>query len=312
MDARPALDAANAALAEADDRLTTGFCAPEHPVTFIVGLPRSGTTLLHQVLAASLRIGYVSNLLARFWRAPFIGAAYERDILGVPVAARFTSRYGNTFGAAEPAEWGWFWRHWLAMPERGRCVGEDFDPRMLTRKLHALEAAKGLPLLFKNLDLTLNIGRFAGLFRRVLLIEIRRDPLRVCESLLVARLDRYGDPRTPFGPMTSSAAETDPVRAVVRQARDLAEEIQTAKTAVGASAALTIEYDELCAKPERAVERVRHFMLGHGVSLERGETPLPESFADRTEPDPAVEPFQARLERLAAEEIDGDRPRLSA
>lgn len=54
--------------------------APVRPCVLIVGCPRSGTTLLMQWLAALGAFAYPSNLIARFWGAPHVGALVQRLI----------------------------------------------------------------------------------------------------------------------------------------------------------------------------------------------------------------------------------------
>ena len=41
-----------------------------YPIIFIVGVPRSGTTLLSQLLIEHLDIGYINNHIAKYWMAP--------------------------------------------------------------------------------------------------------------------------------------------------------------------------------------------------------------------------------------------------
>ena len=52
--------------------------APRRPVVFVVGVPRSGTTLTYQVLAATGAFAYPSNVVARFWRRPGHGVRVQR------------------------------------------------------------------------------------------------------------------------------------------------------------------------------------------------------------------------------------------
>ena len=55
------------------------------PETFstlhVVGVPRSGTTLLAQLVASHLNIGCINNLIAAFWRAPVYGVRLSRKLL---------------------------------------------------------------------------------------------------------------------------------------------------------------------------------------------------------------------------------------
>jgi hypothetical protein len=49
---------------------------------FVLGVPRSGTTLTSQLLAYCLDAGYVNNAAARFWLAPVHGIRLARLIAG--------------------------------------------------------------------------------------------------------------------------------------------------------------------------------------------------------------------------------------
>ena len=66
------------------------------PLVFVLGLPRSGTTLLTQLLGHSLDVAVVNNLVARFWLAPVTGMRLSRIILGDEVHTNFLSDYGKT------------------------------------------------------------------------------------------------------------------------------------------------------------------------------------------------------------------------
>ena len=49
----------------------------DHPIIFIMGPHRSGTTLLMQWLASLGIIAYPTNVLSRFYSAPVIGAKFS-------------------------------------------------------------------------------------------------------------------------------------------------------------------------------------------------------------------------------------------
>ncbi|MFW5879616.1 MAG: sulfotransferase, partial [bacterium] len=58
--------------------------APQLPVIFIVGLPRSGTTPLAQMMVQRFRLGYVTNLIAKFWNSPELGIALTKELSSDP------------------------------------------------------------------------------------------------------------------------------------------------------------------------------------------------------------------------------------
>jgi len=50
------------------------------PPIFIVGAPRSGTTLLTQVLISSFELGYIDNISSKFWTNPLMGVIISNAI----------------------------------------------------------------------------------------------------------------------------------------------------------------------------------------------------------------------------------------
>ena len=99
-----------------------------HPVVFVMGPHRSGTTLFMQWLANTGVVGYPTNLLSRFFGAPVIGAQiqllltdprydFRNEILEFNSAISFDSEIGKTRGALSPNEFWHFWRRFLPFRE---------------------------------------------------------------------------------------------------------------------------------------------------------------------------------------------------
>ena len=81
------------------------------PTLHVVGPPRSGTTLLMQLLAAHLDVGYINNLIAAFWQAPLYGIRLAKQVCSELPETRFVSRYGRTEQVTDPQ-----WQYRLASP----------------------------------------------------------------------------------------------------------------------------------------------------------------------------------------------------
>ncbi len=95
-----------------ETRLLARHPEPIHPPVFIIGPPRSGTSLFYELLVTRYDLAFFSNLAHRFWRTP---AAVTR--LGASVIRnrrpRFESDYGHIAGWSAPNEGGWIWQRWL-------------------------------------------------------------------------------------------------------------------------------------------------------------------------------------------------------
>ena len=57
------------------------FSQPERPIVLLMGCPRAGSTLMLQWLASLGVFSYPSNLIARFYKNPFIGIRAQQSLL---------------------------------------------------------------------------------------------------------------------------------------------------------------------------------------------------------------------------------------
>src|SRR5688572_19796215 len=76
--------------------------AETYPTLHVVGVPRSGTTLLYQVVSSGLEIGFVNHLVAAFWLAPVYGLRLSRKLGLDRWASSFESAFGRTPDVGEP------------------------------------------------------------------------------------------------------------------------------------------------------------------------------------------------------------------
>ena len=83
----------------------------------IVGLPRSGTTVLYQLMAHTRCVGYPSNLMALFWKTPTVGATIQKHLAQHRPTLSITSVAGRTREPMDPHEFGYFWRSMLGHSE---------------------------------------------------------------------------------------------------------------------------------------------------------------------------------------------------
>src|SRR6056297_1198149 len=79
-----------------------------HPFLFVVGPPRSGTTLLSQLIAYTFDVSYINNLVARFYLAPLHGIRFSKTVLGESKQSDFQSNYARTGNLSDIHEFGYF------------------------------------------------------------------------------------------------------------------------------------------------------------------------------------------------------------
>ena len=99
----------------------------DHPIIFIMGCARSGTTLVSQYLARSREFCYPTNFISRFYYAPYIGALLQRLMFDLDTkgelfgsfkeAVDFKSVLGKTKAASSPNEFWYYWRRFFKFGE---------------------------------------------------------------------------------------------------------------------------------------------------------------------------------------------------
>jgi Sulfotransferase family len=263
----------------------------EHPFVFVFGLPRGGTTLASQVLAHGLDVGYVSNIAARFWRAPVHGIRLSRIVLGGRRDSSFRSDYARTVEPADIHEFGYFWREWLCKQSlddivecRQREGSIDWDG--LKRVLAAMQREMGRPIIAKNINGAYHINRLSEVLEQVIWVYVERDPVDAAISILDARRKYYGDPSVWW-----SYAPPDYDRLKnLRWDRQIAGQVHYLRRfyeeQIGQAErpnVIRLSFADLCAWPRRLPERVAELARRlHGSDIQVTAARLPESFRSRS------------------------------
>lgn len=295
----------NDALADAplDRPATAAF--DSLPVIYIVGAPRSGTTLLSQLCSRHLPVGYIDNLTARFWARPSVGLELSRIVLGPSKreAITFASTHGVSSGVAGPHEFGRFWRHWLQLDRRDThhldaAAEAQLDRDGLRRTLvEEMLAVARAPMLFKNVICGFHAAWLTTVHRPSLFIHIERSIADTAASILRSRIERYGsaDAWWSLKPSTfeAIAALDDPAAQVVQQVIDCRREFRNELSKPGVSA-LHVTYADLCRQPSAVLGAIAGAVAALGYPIE----PLagvPAHFEQRPAPElPA--PLDASLQ----------------
>lgn len=241
---------------------------PKHPLVFVMGPLRSGTTLFMQWLAKTGRVAYPTNLLSRFYGAPAVGAHvqlmltdprfnFRDEILDFNTPVAFESENGKTRGALAPNEFWYFWRRflpfgdvdWLPDSELQRRV----DSNALVSELGALTQIFDQPFALKSLILNYNIPFLDALFEKALFVQIRRDPVANVASILEARERQLGSRAAWYSfkiPEYPRLRELDPVTQATGQLCCINRAIDQGMASVAESRKLVVQYESFCRHPE--------------------------------------------------------------
>lgn len=279
------------------------------PVVFVVGPPRSGTTLLMQVLARTRPFTFPDHVVARFSGDPAAGVLVSRSLrlqFGQAATAATApdapprSEHGVTPGLFEPHEFGYFWSRLFDF-RRGHAL----DPEQLARAdwpgLHAalagmFAAGESRPLLFKTVPLAMNADALAAALPGAVFLETARNPVDAAVSIHTARLDRYGDARAFWSvqpPGHEAMATLPPVESVAAQLTAFTQGMAAALDGVPADRRFRIDHGALCAAPIETLRALDAFLTGHGFPA--AHTPPNPAWFVTPRPRPEAAPLRAAL-----------------
>jgi len=238
------------------------------PLVVIISLPRSGATLLSQVLASCTDIGYISNRMAEYWNNPLEGLCKDKVFHNPKFFSNFKSCYGNTEGLDEPHEWGWFWSKQTNKEiVRGlKELLERSDKPLLINSTYAMDKVK---LLEKS-----------GI--PILKAYIGRNPFYVVNSIVNARIERYGDINHWYGHKPKDYNEIrkvkPPVLQIVKQVESLRKQLKS----------YSFGYPKSClqSNPRQVVKKFVYFLnkKGYDITIKKKNFRRLKPFPNRNDP----------------------------
>jgi hypothetical protein len=279
----------NRLLQPLDAVLARLYGSHDYPVLFIVGAPRSGTTLLYQLAVRHLRLAYVDNAAARFWMAPTVGLLHPfRPRAGAERSrVSLSSVLGSSEGPHGPHEFSYFWQHWMGFRPTDELSPDELsavDWEGLDRKLAAVAGVFRAPLIVKSINFVdYHVSWLAARGPRYRFVWIERDPLFVVQSILESRRLRYGDESAWW---SIRPADVDawrgaaPIEQVCHQVSHVRTSLRRAFEALPMDRRLVLQYADLVADPGTALARVAE--LAGVEAPASGEIPLrPQQSRDR-------------------------------
>jgi hypothetical protein len=282
------------------------------PVVFIMGCPRSGTTLLLQYLASSRAFAYPTNFLSRFYYAPYVGARiqrmlYEYDTTGeiCPTTDRsaesFDSNLGKTQGPLAPHEFWYFWRQYLQFGETQYLTSENLaasDGASFAAELRALHSLYDQPFVMKGMLLNWNIPFLASLFPESRFLFIQRDSYQNANSLLRARRTFFGDTKRWYSmkpPGVEQIVGEPPEVQVAWQVMDTNAAIAAGLDQLESDRFLRIQYEDFCSMPEDTLQAINDCWHPLEYNLEN----LPARFSASGPDDAELRMWDAHFDRAA-------------
>ncbi len=240
----------NQSLSSEEGVLQKKYQGINNEIYFIVGLPRSGTTLLSQLLINTFDFGYFYNKIAKYYSAPLFGYSKikPRDIKSL----NLDSALGITLGDFAPHEFSYFWQNWLKFKghdEPSIDLLDQVNWSTLSDKLHAISNIQSQNLLVKSVTYTnFIIEHLSEKIPNAKFILIERDPFFVVQSILESRVKQYGSEDTWWSLRPKEYKKWEnlsPVKQVANQVIYSSAKIDQQLNAIDPSKVFRICYEEL-------------------------------------------------------------------
>ena len=165
------------------------------PPCFIIGSPRSGTTLIYEALLVRFTFSYFSNIADRFFYSPASATRLGNNILKKRVTGSFRSTYGQLKGWTAPSEGGRVWNRWIP---QSSYLPPDHAQRLpisqIRNTVASISKSMNAPFVNKNVMHSVHMDVLDRIFPGCYFIEIRRDPSANIRSIVRAR-EKNGGPK---------------------------------------------------------------------------------------------------------------------
>ncbi len=266
------------------------------PACFVVGPPRSGTTLVYELLVERFGFAYISNLAHRLYRTPVAASWLGRGTIRAWHGS-FESQYGHIAGWGAPNEGGWVWARWIGVvTPLGAEAADSLPCTQIARTIQGIADALDAPFLNKNVMHSVQMRLLDRLFPGCLFIEVRRDAAANVRSIVRARRKGRGPDRGGWWSVRPEGAgryaEADLVTQACFQVCAVQNAIDRGAAELGPERRLTLSYEDVCSDPRAALDRVGGFLAAHGLDLpalrdvpvkfhRRGDRPLEDEDEER-------------------------------
>jgi hypothetical protein len=170
------------------------------PVIVIVGVPRSGTTLLYQLMTNVFQTGYFDNVSQLLYPYPLTGLYWSRKIYHNNPHNIFRSYYGRTYQYSmhAPSEMGIFWQQYFPK-EKIIVRPEEYQAEInhTTDVFNKILRYTKQPFILKNTYLSVRpavVTQLPG----VKVIHVKRNEEDNALALLAARKQFLGNEKAWF------------------------------------------------------------------------------------------------------------------
>lgn len=233
---------------------------------FIIGAPRTGSTVLYQAITNQLDTLYFDNLVCKLYRNIFFGIWLSNKLFKNKAHNCSHAIHGNTSscGLRAPSECGQFWYRWL--PTNKHFIDNtDISKEAIKEIRNEISAPLSYfnkPMIFKNLNNGQRLRFLSKCFPEAKFIFIKRDPLYTAQSIIRAKRELNIDDNEFWSVMprnVESLREIDGFSQVIQQIFFIEKQIEKDRHLFPKESFLDINYSEM-ADINEVMEKLKKFI----------------------------------------------------
>ena len=283
----------------------------QYPVIFVMGPPRSGTTLMLQWLAATGEVAYPSNMLSRFYGAPIMGAKIQKlltderfnfrnEILDFNSKQNFQSENGKTKGALAPNEFWYFWRRFIQYEGEIEHIENEVlfqkeSMQLMKRELIGIADEFEKPFVLKGIMCNYNIDFLNQMYEKAIFIYTKRSPYTNVQSLLKARERQFNDIHTWYSfkiPEYPKLIQIkNPIKQVAGQVYHMNKAVEEGLSRVEDGRKMIVEYEDFCENPQKYYKELARLTALQGYEMNPVYTGENKFHVTRKETDPEIRKY---------------------
>ena len=214
------------------------------PPVFIIGPPRSGTTVLYQLLCKHFNFAYINNFIADWYNAPVLATKAFNIFIKDRNQIELNSTFGKSSKYYGPNEFSEFWYRWFS--KEHTLIN---DSENLVKEIAGITEIFQKHLVLKNVVNSMRINQLNNLFKNPIFILLKRDYLDNAQSILNARKSLYNDKNYPWSVITPTMKQNPGLPyyiQIVKQIHDIHSIINSSIVAIGDDKLISVDYKDLC------------------------------------------------------------------
>lgn len=233
----------------------------DQPQLFILGLPRTGTTLVYQYIVHRLRVAYFTNGVGDYPSSPCLITWLQHTLYG-DYTSDFQSNYGKVSGKSAPREAGSFWARFFGYHDYVKFDDLSTEKNeQLIRIIHYVQKIYGdRPFINKNVKHILRLDALKNIFPNAFFLNVTRNLEDVALSLLQARYKLLDDPEGWWSvrpPAYPSIKDLPKYEQIALQVTLLEKKLNDDLSEIESQRVITVDYKNFCENPEALIYHLK-------------------------------------------------------